>query len=92
MSMATWSPIPSAAEMRLLIQQKNNGLGSDFACGFLIWQAIMTAINAGGSNLSTTASMSGFTAQDIQYWMKILAGLSYTTSYSGTTLTIGWNV
>lgn len=92
MATAIWSPIPSAQEMRLLIQQKNNGLGSDFTIGFNIANAIMTAINAGGSNLSTTVSMTGFAAQDIQYWMGVLSGLGYTVSYATTTLTISWNV
>lgn len=92
MATSVWNPIASAQEMRLLIQQKNNGLGSDFTIGFNIANALMTAINAGGSNLSTTVSMAGFSAQDIQYWMGVLSGLGYTVSYATTTLTIGWNV
>lgn len=92
MATSIWSPLPSAQEMRLLIQQKNNGLGSDFTIGFNIANALMTAINAGGSNLSTTVSMTGFAAQDIQYWMGVLSGLGFTVSYATTTLTISWNV
>lgn len=50
--------------------------------------ALNTAINSGV--FTTTVSMSGFAAQDIQTWMQLLNGLSYTTSYSGTTLTVSW--
>lgn len=50
--------------------------------------ALNTAINSG--LFTTTASMSGYSAQDIQTWIQILNGLSYTTSYSGSTLTISW--
>lgn len=92
MAVTTWSSIPSAQECRLLVQQKNNGTGSDFACQFAISQAILTAINAGGSPLSTTVSVSGYAAQDIQYWMGQLNAMGYVPSLSTTTLTIGWNV
>ena len=88
----TLNPFPCAQSMLLLTQQKNTGLGSDMPLVYLIFSALSTAINAGSSNTSTTVSMSGKTAQDIQYWMGVLTGLSYIVSLSGTTLTISWAV
>lgn len=88
----TLNPLPSAQEMLLLTKMKNNGLGSDMPLVYLIYSALSTAINAGSSNTSTTVSMSGKAAQDIQYWMGILSSLGYIVSYSGTTLTISWAV
>jgi hypothetical protein len=78
--------------MLLLTQQKNSGLGSDLALVYALVAAMATAVNAGSSNTSTTVSMSGKAAQDIQYWMGVLTGLGYVVSYSGTTLTISWAV
>jgi hypothetical protein len=92
MATTVWNPLASAQQMRLITIQKNTGLGSDMPVQFAIANALMSAINAGGNISSTTVSMSGFSAQDIQYWMGVLNGLGYTTIYSGTTLTIGWNV
>ena len=48
--------------------------------------ALNTAINSG--LFTTTVILSGYSAQNVQTWINILNGLSYTTSYSGTTLTI----
>ena len=92
MTTANWTPFPAAQEMLLLTQQKNTGKGSDMPLVYLIVAALATAINAGSSNTSTTVSMSGKAAQDIQYWMGVLTGLGYVVSFSGTTLTISWNV
>ena len=36
--------------------------------------------------------MTGYSAQDIQYWMGVLTGLGYIVSFASTTLTISWNV
>jgi hypothetical protein len=92
MAMLVWTPLPTAQEMLLLTQQKNTGLGSDQAINYAIANALMAQINTAGSPTSTTVSMSGYTAQDIQNAMKLLSGLCFIVSYLGTTLTISWNV
>ena len=69
-------------------QLSNLGGLNDEPVANAISVALNTAINSG--LFTCTASMSGFSAQNIQTWMNILAGLSYTTSLSGTILTISW--
>lgn len=63
-------------------------VANDQAVENAISVALNTAINSG--LYTTTVSMSGYSGQNIQTWMQLLNGLSYTTSYSGTTLTISW--
>lgn len=53
-----------------------------------ISEALNTAIGSG--LFTTTVDMSTYSAQNIQVWIQILNGLSYTTSYSVSTLTISW--
>lgn len=91
MAIAFWGQFPQAQEARLLAQLKNTSAsGNDQPVQNTIDVAINTAINSG--LFSTTASMSGIAAQDVQNMMGILNGLGYVISYAGTTLTISWNV
>ena len=85
-------PFPSAQEMLLQTQQKNTGLGSDQPLVNAIATALRSSMNTAGSPTSTTVSMTGYSAQDIQYWMGVLTGLGYIVSFASTTLTISWNV
>lgn len=62
--------------------------GNDQPVEGAISAALNTAIASG--LFTTTVSMSSYSAQDTQNWIQILNGLSYTTSYSGSTLTISW--
>lgn len=79
--------ICGAQRARLLATLKLNG-GNDQPVENAISVALNTAINSG--LYTTTVSMSGYSAQNIQTWIRFLQDHSYTTSYSGTTLTISW--
>jgi len=52
--------------------------------------AAMAAAVATGELFTCTASCSGYSQQDIQNVIRVLGDQSFTTSYSGTTLTISW--
>lgn len=62
------------------------------ASGQTIEDAISVALNTAIDSglFTTTVSMSGYPAQEIQNWIQLLNGLSYTTSYAVSTLTISW--
>jgi hypothetical protein len=61
---------------------------SDVPVQIVIDNAINTAIAAG--LYTCTASMTGFTALNIQTNMGMLTALGYNVTLSGTTLTVRW--
>jgi hypothetical protein len=61
---------------------------SDIPVQTMIDNAINTAIVAG--LYTCTASMSGFSAANIQANMNMLSAMGYNVSLAGTTLTIKW--
>jgi len=75
----------SAVTARSYAGKKNAG---DQPVQNVIAAAITTAVN--GGLFTTTASVSGYAALDIQTNMNILTQMGYTVSLSGTTLTISW--
>ncbi len=77
--------IPGAQRARLLSTLAG---GNDQPVEDAIADAIIAAIDSG--LFTCTVACSAFSAQNIQAWMNMLNGLSYTTSYAGSTLTISW--
>lgn len=74
-----------AAKARELSSLTNT---SDVPVQVAIDNAINTAIAAG--LYTCTASMSGFTAFNIQTNMRMLSDMGYNVTLSGTTLTVRW--
>lgn len=77
--------IPTAERARSLAAITNGG---DQPTWNVIDVAINSAINSG--LFSTTASLSGISAQDRQTAMNMLQALGYTVSLTASTLTISW--
>lgn len=75
----------SAINARSLAAIKNGG---DQPVQNVIAAAIATAVNSG--LFTTTASMVGYTAANIQNNMNVLSQMGYTVTLSSTTLTVSW--
>lgn len=52
--------------------------------------AAIAAVIATGELFTCTAACSGYSQQDIQNVIRVLSDQGFTTSFSGTTLTISW--
>lgn len=52
--------------------------------------AAIAAAVAGNETFSCTVACSGYSEQDVTNVVRILSANNFTTSYSGTTLTISW--
>lgn len=76
---------PEAQTARSLASLKGGG---DIPIQIAVNSAINTAINSG--LFSCTASMSGYSAAQIQDNMNLLSQMGYTVSLSSTTLTLTW--
>lgn len=62
---------------------------TEYALAAAIIAALATAV-AGTETFTTTVSVSGYSAQDIQNVLQSFRNQNFTTSISGTTLTISW--
>jgi hypothetical protein len=71
------------------------GCSSTYKTEFALRAAIIAALAAqvavtNNDTFTTTVSVSGYSAQDIQNNMQVLRSGGFTTSQSGTTLTMSW--
>jgi hypothetical protein len=62
---------------------------TEYALAAAIIAAIAVAI-AGNETFTCTCSCSGYSQQDVQNCILSFRGSGFTTSYSGTTLTLSW--
>lgn len=85
MAILTGGIIATAPVARMLAGNLNSG---DQPIQQVVATALNSAINSG--TFSTTSSMSGYSAQNIQNVMLAMEGLGFTVSLSGTTLTYSW--
>ena len=64
---------------------------TEYALRAVIVAALASAVATANNDIfTTTASVSGYSAQDIQNNVAVLRSGGFTTSQSGTTLTIAW--
>jgi hypothetical protein len=64
------------------------GTSTQTALLVLVMKAILTA--TGTPAFTCTASVSGASTTDLQFLLEVLHTSGYTTSISGTTLTVNW--
>lgn len=66
----------------------SQGTSTQSALVILVMKAILTA--CGTPAFTATASVSGASTVDLQFILEVLHTSGYTTSISGTTLTVNW--